>query len=145
MVDWAEFFAGSYLPGTCFQFTSRPISFCMNMKLKILAFITIVAMSAANPANAGFFTGGKLLPLCESGSASKNHACEMYLVGITDAHDGVHRLGGLSREYFCLSQGISLPQMREIFIKYANRNPQYLPLPASRLAIGAFAEAFPCK
>lgn len=117
----------------------------MKMKLRILAFITIAVISAGSPANAGFFTGGKLLPLCESGSASKNRACEMYLVGITDAHDGLHRLGGLTREFFCLSQGVSLPQIQKIFIKYANENPQYLQLPASRLVIGAFAKAFPCK
>jgi hypothetical protein len=117
----------------------------MKTKLKILAFFTIAAMSVFNSANAGFFTGGKLLPLCESGSASENRACEMYLVGITEAHDGLDRLGGLSREYFCLSKGVSLPQIRKIFIKYANENPQYLKLPASRLVIGAFAKAFPCK
>ena len=109
------------------------------MKLKIVTGCTIAAISAGSPAIAGFFTGGKLLPLCESGSASENRACETYLVGITDAHDGLQRLGGLSREYFCLSQGVSLPQIRQIFIKYANENPQYLQLPASRLVIGAFA------
>lgn len=117
----------------------------MKMKLKILAFITFAAMSAINPASAGFFTGGKLLPLCESGSASEKRACEMYLVGITDAHDGLDRLGVLTKEYFCLSKGVSLPQIRKIFIKYTDENPQYLQLPASRLVIGAFAEAFPCK
>jgi hypothetical protein len=115
------------------------------MKLRILAFIAIAALSVISPANAGFFTGGKLLPLCEDGSAWEIRTCEMYLVGITDAHDGLQRLGGLTREYFCLSKGVSFPQIREIFIKYANENPQYLQLPASRLVIGAFAQAFPCK
>jgi len=117
----------------------------MKIKLRILTFITIAVISAGSPAHAGFFIGAKLLPLCESGSASENRACEMYLVGITDAYDGLQRLGGLTREYFCLSKGVSLPQIRKIFIKYANENPQYLQLPASRLVIGAFAEAFPCK
>jgi hypothetical protein len=117
----------------------------MKMKFNVSAFIIIAAICAGSPAHAGFFTGGKLLPLCESGSASKNRACEMYLVGITDAHDGLKRLGGLTREYFCLSKGVSLPQIQKIFIEYANENPQYLKLPASRLVIGAFARAFPCK
>lgn len=115
------------------------------MKLNISACIVIAAIFAGSPANAGFFTGEKLLPLCESGSASKKRACEMYLVGIADAHDGLQRLGGLNGEYFCLSKGVSLPQIQKIFNEYANENPQYLKLPASRLVIGAFARAFPCK
>ena len=115
------------------------------MRLKISALVSVVALIVSAPVNAGFLTGGKLLPLCESGSAAEMRACEMYLVGITDAHDGLNRLGGLSREYFCLAKGVSLPQIREIFIKYANGNTKYLQLPASRSVIGAFAQAFPCQ
>ena len=120
------------------------------MKLKILAFIAIVAMSVSGPVPGGetvsaYFDGARMLSSCESESITNQNLCIYYLAGIADAHETLRNWNNLPAKHFCPPKDVGGDQLRKIFIKYANDNLQYLHQDAGGFALGAFAIAFPCK
>ena len=68
----------------------------------------------------------------------------MYLMGVSDATVAWGGFGDLSKQ-ICLTVGITGEQLRKVFVKYANENPEYLHLGASGMVLNAFARAFPCE
>jgi hypothetical protein len=44
-----------------------------------------------------------------------------------------------------MPDGVKLAELREVFIKYAKKNPEKLNLAASSVAINAFKKASPCE
>jgi hypothetical protein len=115
------------------------------MKLKILAFITIMAMSVGSPANAAYYTGGEILSDCESKSDANTVYCLMYLVGVADAHKTLSNWEISTEELFCIPDGVKQGQLRKVYVKYANENPQELHLAAGSMATNSFTQAFPCE
>ena len=51
----------------------------------------------------------------------------------------------LQEPKFCAPKGATQGQLRKVFTKYANENPQRLQLAAVSLVMNAFYTAFPCK
>ena len=115
------------------------------MKLKILVFITIAAMSVIGPANARYYSGGDILPSCESESIKDNAYCAMYLGGIIDANSALYEWRDLAIKNYCIPEGVTLDQLRKVFTKYANENPQDLHQSAASMMMSAFYKAFPCE
>ena len=108
----------------------------MKMKLVILAFVTIVAMSGIGPAKAAaVYDGNEILFSCEQG----NLKCIYYLAGVHDAWNDRD-----SKKY-CMPDGVKLAELKNVFIKYAKENPEKLNFSASSVTINAFKKAFPCE
>jgi len=116
------------------------------MKLKIFAFITVVAISVSGPANAGYIsyeTGNSLLKNCESESNYELGICLGFVIGVAEAANNIVGLYQITPTY-CISTEVTQGQLRKVFINYANDNPQDLHYGASDLILNAFAKAFPC-
>lgn len=116
------------------------------MKLSMLIFITIGAMLVVSPAKSEvmvnrLYTGGQMLSQCESESEYRV-ICLGYLSGIFDLHNE-YAASGFPQK-FCPPKRTNAVQLRRIFIKYANENPQKDHLAAASIVINAFKEAFPC-
>ena len=115
------------------------------MKLKVLAFVAVMAMSVNNHTNAGYFTGRHILDLCESESFGNRESCIMYLSGLIDLQDSLYKWKDLTKKYYCIPVGEDISQIQKVFIKHANKNPDKLDWTATSVAIHAFAEAYPCE
>ena len=106
------------------------------MKLRILVFIAIAAMSVIGPAKAAaVYDGNEILFSCEQG----NLKCIYYLAGVQDVWNDRD-----SKKY-CMPDGVNLAELRKVFIKYAKNNPGKLNVAASSVTIKAFRAAFPCE
>ena len=106
------------------------------MKLKILAFIAIAAMSGIGSAKAAaIYDGNEILFSCEQGHLK----CIYYLAGVQDAWNN------LDSKKYCIPDGVKLTELKEAFIKYAKKNPEKLNSAASSVTINAFKKAFPCE
>jgi hypothetical protein len=106
------------------------------MKLRILAFIAIAAMSVIGPAKAAaVYDGNEILFSCEQG----NLKCIYYLAGVQDVWND------LDSKKSCIPDGVKLAELKNVFIKYAKNNPEKLNFSASSVTISAFKKAFPCE
>ena len=116
----------------------------MKMKLIILAFITITAMSVMNPANAGYYmSANKLLSLCESGSVADQNVCVGYVLGVTDAAQMLDSETNMRR--YCMSKNVTSSQLEKTAVAYMNDNAKKLDKPASYYVLVSLRKAFPCK
>jgi hypothetical protein len=115
------------------------------MKLKILAFVAVMAMSVINPANAKYFSVKKLLSECETESSINRAICNGYLAGANDAHELHTGLDEGAKKSICIPAGASIERLRKVFVKFVNDNPKDSHQDAASVLITAFAESFPCK
>ena len=116
------------------------------MKQIIIALALLVSMPAQAEEPTGmFYRGGELLSFCENESVAYKGYCERYLMGLADAHTMFFAVGLFPQKAFCLPDGLSSVQLREVFTKYANENPQDLHSIASWVVLISFGEAFPCE
>lgn len=114
------------------------------MKLKILAFITITAMSVIKPANAGYYmTANRLLSLCESDSVADQNVCVGYVLGVTDAAQMLDSETGMRR--YCLPKNLTSSQLEKTAIKDMKDNPQQLDKSASYYILVSLRKAFSCE
>ena len=108
----------------------------MDMKLKILAFVAVVAMPVIGPAKAtAIYDANEILFSCEQGHLR----CIYYLAGVQDVWND------LDSKKYCMPDGVKLAELKEVFIKYAKENPEKLNFAASSVTISAFRKAFPCE
>ena len=106
------------------------------MKLRILTFVAVMAMSAICPAKAAaIYDANEILFSCKKGHLR----CIYYLAGVQDVWSK------LDSKKYCIPDGVKLTELKEAFIKYAKKNPEKLNLAASSVAINAFKKAFPCE
>jgi len=106
------------------------------MKRFLLPFVAIAALSVNGPAKAAaVYDGNEILFSCEQGHLR----CIYYLAGVHDVWND------LDSKKYCMPDGVKLAELREIFIKYANENPEKLYLAASSMTINAFSKSFPCE
>ncbi len=117
------------------------------MKLKILAFITIVAMSGTTNAEYPHYMNVQLLKAdCELPDRPSQIRCEAFLMGVVDTVNAFTFWGEVHKNYFCTSEGITEVRLRKVFVGYvAAKDGLDLFEPAASFAIRAFKEAFPCK
>jgi hypothetical protein len=113
------------------------------MEIRTLIFVGLLGISAQG--SAAYFKGGELLKLCESESFTEKNYCRMYLSGVVDAHEMLADWDGMPKKYFCTPNGVSLGQLRRIYIKYANEMARDWHKGAGGMVISAFWRAFPCE
>jgi hypothetical protein len=69
-----------------------------------------------------------------------------YLLNPLDpAHETYVGWNRLAKNSYCVPVNVGQVQLRKVYIKYANDNPQDLHLTAASLATNAFYFAFPCE
>jgi len=114
------------------------------MQIKILAFITIVAMSAINPVNASYYMpANKLLSLCESDSVANQNVCVGYILGVIDAAQTLDSEANMRR--YCLPKNLSSSQLEKTAVKYLKDNSQQLDKSASYYVLVSLRKAYPCE
>ena len=98
------------------------------------------------------FTAADLTQYCTSTLAGDQHYCLGYLTGWDDALaaaieitpdakaaiENGQRIGG------CLSAGVTMGQIKLIFLKYVDNHPEQLHLSAAIILSRAMVAAFPC-
>jgi len=117
------------------------------MKLKILAFIAIVAMSGTTNAEYQHYVSAQLLRAdCELPDRPSQIRCEAFLVGVVDTVNAFTYWGEVDKNYFCIPEEITDVSLRKVFVGYATaKGGLDLLQPAVSLVIRAFKEVFPCK
>jgi hypothetical protein len=119
------------------------------MKLKILVFITIMAMSGIAPANDRYPHQISLQLFrsdCELPDRPSQIRCETFLLGVVDTINALSVLGELEKNYFCIPDEVSEAGLRKVFVDYITTQSGVDPLAsAASYVIRAIDEAFPCK
>jgi len=119
----------------------------MNIKLAIyyVLFMSLgINVSIAEEARR-FYTGNELIQWCETESTVTDGFCFNYLAGVSDTHNLLYAEKEIPKKLYCTPLGVKFGQLRRVFLKYANDNPQDLHLSASRLVLKAFVHSFPCN
>lgn len=117
------------------------------MMHKCLAIITTtVLLTGGSPASASNYRmqpywtyGNTLFRACEGGAGSfRDGVCVGFVFGVVDMHNAA----GL--KMFCVPEGVTGGQLKDIAKKYLAEHPGERHLPASFLVIKALKETFPC-
>lgn len=109
------------------------------LRFLFLAFVA-VAMLCINPtrAEAGLVDGNQLNETCST--ASLNALCEMYVLGVVDAH------ASLSKEQrLCPPRDITREQLVDTVKAYLRKHAELLHYPAHSIVRDAVDEKFSCK
>ena len=115
------------------------------MKIRTVIFVALLAMGGQVQASSGAYnTAAILLDDCEAANTHSNGRCLGYLSGVHDAISYIVSAGQIART-FCVPNNASSDQLRRVFIKYANDNPQHLHREGFEIVEFAFDTAFPCK
>ena len=112
------------------------------MKLRMMALVILLGIAARG--EAGFYTGSEVLSNCQASNESGKSFCAQYLGGIVDATE-IWAGAGLMPRLICMPAETSPERLREIFVAYANQNPEELHEVASATVIAALIGAFPCE
>ena len=109
---------------------------------------------------ATMFTANDLKQYCASTVASDQSYCLGYLLGYDQgaAYTALVASGALDREVGtagaehtyqritgCSSDGVTMGQVKLIFLKYVDEHPEELHLPASFILSKSLVAAFPCR
>ena len=119
------------------------------MKLIVLAFIAVMAVSGIASANATYPNSMSTLLLksdCELPDRPSQIRCETFLVGVVDTINALSVSGDLEKSYLCIPEGVTEVQLRKVFVDYiAAQDSVDLSASAASHVIRAFGETFPCK
>lgn len=119
-------------------------------KLTAPLFGAALLVAAAPVSGASFYAGNRLVGFCKgtaAGEAGFNpiayNACVGYLSSMNDAEEVWASLG-LKAKTFCIPEGTTIEQLRQVFLRHMDQRPEYWHFGAAGLAIGAFIKAWPC-
>ena len=117
-----------------------------------------IAVGWASPALSqdSFLTCGKLLAECTRGN---ENFCFGYIVGVADGISTTDRLKAPPvrrgagntlvrpdvRFTFCITEGTTMAQLREVVVVFLEDKPAHMRRTASSLVRAAFLESYPCK
>ena len=117
------------------------------------AVVVGILISMGSSSQAGLITGNTLLAECQS----EGRFCQGYISGSVDEHLRVANINwyisfqtnaqATLQEHlsYCIADGVTIGQMKDIVTLYLERNPADRHQDASWLVVGALAEAFPCE
>lgn len=112
------------------------------MRRALLVVLTC-GMMVAPKAKADFYSGNRLLEICQSREASfREGMCWGFVIGVADAMSGRDAAVGGWRA--CLPTPVTVAQVTDIAKRYLQRYPERRHYPAANLVAAALAEAFPC-
>lgn len=111
----------------------------------LVAAAFFIGLLGATPAHGEeLFSGNYLLPRCQSKDATDTMICMSYLRGARDGME-FQQLMTQSQAFFCVPDGVTLGQTKDIFVKYLLDNPTDRHLPGSTLFALVMVKTFPCK
>ena len=114
-----------------------------NLKLLVLAApLACTTLPARAVDFQGYETGNKLLAICQFPAIYELSDCIAYVAGSADQAK-LHVQGQPQR--FCMPEGVSLGQQRDIVLGYLKQHPEKRQQPSGALIWQAMAEAFPCS
>jgi hypothetical protein len=118
------------------------------MRLKALSFILCALMV---PLGVQAYTGNDLLERCKSANQSTRSFCLGYVIGVIDGwNNGVFVassdvVSGARRQAGCDVPGqVTNEQLKDIALRFLERNPARRHLDAALSVVAAMREAFPC-
>lgn len=88
-------------------------------------------------------TGNELLSDCEGTDEFNRGWCTGRIVGYTQGLNHGLDLGG-SVGLYCLPEGVTLGQLRDVTVKFLNDHPERRHEKDTLLMLDAMSEAFPC-
>jgi len=86
-----------------------------------------------------FYTGNKLLQLCESNNLFEDALCVGYIAGVSDMLDNI------SFVQSCTPNNVTMGQLQKIVVKNAYLAPEHLHRPAYQFVAVVLAATYPCK
>ena len=108
---------------------------------------SIFLLSAPEQASASFRSGNELYEQCATLRSDPAYYqleayCVGYIVGAYDMMELAQQIRGVPP---CVRAGTTVQQLREIVVRYLERNPQNRDLAASALVAVALGEAYGCR
>ena len=104
--------------------------------------------------SANYFTGNDMMKNCVGTNSeepnvnlSKYNSCVMYLAGVADAektYSNALQSSSIAVDDLCLPYGVTLEQIRQVFMRYMQKHPGDWHWNASNLVHIAFAETWFC-
>lgn len=122
----------------------------MNRLLLLLLLVT----SGQAYGVASYADGNLLLGDCDENARTFNRGiCAGYLMGISDSIEHYKEVfpsavpAGWSFSFndICKPNGVTAGQLRKVWVKWANENPQRLHQTGKSLVLAAFYAAWPCR
>ena len=127
------------------------------MRKHLIGLTALFALVVATPVNAqsdsgySFYTGNAMMSLCKNTNRSGStpdiasySECVAFLAGVIDTYGMLMNLEAIPKAV-CTPKQATREQLRQVFLKYMNANPEIWHQAATSHAIVAFATAWPCK
>jgi hypothetical protein len=111
-----------------------------------LAVVFLCLISCARPAKA-YMNGNDLHNYCSAALDKQSQAGSRagLCLGFLDAYRQLAVMLPVSANFkLCLPEGVGQEQLIKVLVKYLDRHPEELHLPAAQLVYDATTEAFPC-
>ena len=117
--------------------------------MKFLVLIGLL-LGFSGPGSAGemknYYSGSDLLATCGTDLPKYNiGVCIGYLKSVSDMHNLMVEWEILEKNEWCMPDGVTTEQLKEIVEKYISAYPEYLTFGASSVVWNAFLWAFPCE
>ena len=113
-------------------------------------FVSIFLLAICSPAGAFTNTAAELLSICKKGETEKM-VCTAFIVGVVhgfvDAKEHIRLTTKLERipDLFCPIEGWTAGQGLEVFVNWAEKNPDKLEYQPSAVVLSAHREEYPCE
>ena len=117
------------------------------MRPLLLAGLAVASVAAIVPAQGAFVPAAQLLAMCEKGEAGALDAkgmCLGFIAGVHDDLTAMEEIGAIHM-VFCPPPTVTLDELRATVVASLRRNKAEGQTPASKMAVTAMVERFPCK
>ncbi|MEP5568107.1 MAG: Rap1a/Tai family immunity protein [Halioglobus sp.] len=109
-------------------------------------FIFVLILFALTlPAFAGYKSAYQLQQDCEENGTGDIAMCLGYLAGVSDAAAAITDWELGKEKGWCTPMGVTLGQLRQVFLKWAEERPEKLHNDAGSIVLDSLDAAFPCE
>ena len=109
-------------------------------KFLLVAMAIVMVMGISRTATAEVLTTNRLLEICETEATAM--MCSYYMAGFFQGVTAANRGSSIADRKVCWPKGFNALQLRKMFVKSANENPELLHLGASNFLFLRTAEPF---
>ncbi len=124
---------------------------CLAGLTALFALAVVTPVSAQPHSGHGFYTGSAMMRLCKNTDRTEStpdfasySECVAFLSGVIDTYGMLMNLEAIPKA-ICSPVNVTQEQLRQVFLKYMNSNPEKWHHAAASHAIVAFAMAWLCK
>ena len=107
-----------------------------------------LAFGGAGAASADFINGQQLRLYCTSQDPNDEAVCFVYIAGAVDAFTTVDLMAAKThgtKRQFCLPDGVSPDDLKDVVLKWLQREEANLDLAATLLVMGAIKNGYACS